>query len=234
MTPMEPMTPMTMLLLAAAVFLLGHPGISSTPLRPLLVRALGEKLYMGLFSLAALAAMVWLVMAYGAAPKTALWAAGPALHGFPGLVLPFALVALVAGVSGPNPTSAGQAVQAGAAEPALGILRITRHPVQSAIALWAVAHILAKGDDASLVFFGALLALSVLGPPLMERRKRAEQGAEWQRFAAVTSILPFAAILAGRNRLVLREIGWARVLAALALYVALMLAHPWLFGVRPY
>jgi uncharacterized membrane protein len=46
-----------------------------------------------------------------------------------------------------------------------------------------------------------------------------------------TSNLPFLAILERRNRLVASEIGLPRLVAALALYVALVWLHPYLFGV---
>lgn len=57
---------------------------------------------------------------------------------------------------------------------------------------------------------------------------------DWQRFAAVTSHIPFVAIAQGRNRLVLAEIGWAKPAIGLALYALVFWAHPWLFGARPY
>jgi uncharacterized membrane protein len=44
-------------------------------------------------------------------------------------------------------------------------------------------------------------------------------------------IVPFLAIAQGHNRLVLSEVGWlTRTIGALA-WIALLLAHPWLFGV---
>src|SRR5271156_525166 len=56
--------PMTMLLAAAAVFLGIHVLISGTRVRDAITGAIGEGAYMGLFSLASLAASVWLVIAY--------------------------------------------------------------------------------------------------------------------------------------------------------------------------
>jgi uncharacterized membrane protein len=111
---------------------------------------------------------------------------------------------------------------------------VTRHPGNLSIALWAAAHLAANGDAASGVFFGGLLLLAAAGPALIDRRRRAGGDAAWARFEAVTSVVPFAAILAGRNRFVPGELGWKRVAVALALYAALIWVHPWLFGVRPY
>ena len=55
---------MTMLLAAAAVFLGIHVLISGTRMRDAITAAIGESAYMGLFSLASLAAIVWLVIAF--------------------------------------------------------------------------------------------------------------------------------------------------------------------------
>lgn len=225
---------MEMLILAAAVFLAGHAGVSSTPLRRWVVGTVGEGPYLGLFSVGAAAALWWLAVEYADAPQVELWSVRRELLLLPAVVMPFALLALVAGVSGPNPTSTGQRAPTDA-DPARGLVRVTRHPMNWSIALWAASHVAATGDAASLVFFGAIGLLALGGSYLQERRKAAEQGDAWTRFAAVTSYVPFAAIAAGRNRLVWGEIGWLRLGVALALYAALLAGgHEWLFGVRPY
>jgi uncharacterized membrane protein len=62
----------------------------------------------------------------------------------------------------------------------------------------------------------------------MDARKRSNP--DWPRFAAVTSHVPFVAIARRRNRIVWREIGWLRPAIGIALYVAVLFAHPWLSG----
>jgi uncharacterized membrane protein len=52
---------MTMLFLAALFLPLSHFGISSTPLRPILVERLGERPYQGFYSLVSFAALAWLI-----------------------------------------------------------------------------------------------------------------------------------------------------------------------------
>jgi tripartite-type tricarboxylate transporter receptor subunit TctC len=88
---------------------------------------------------------------------------------------------------------------------------------------------LARGDVKPLVFFGAFFVLACIGTLLMDARKK--QNPDWPRFAAVTSHIPFVAAAQGRNRIIWREIGWLRPLLGLALFVAFLLVHPWLFGV---
>jgi uncharacterized membrane protein len=53
----------------------------------------------------------------------------------------------------------------------------------------------------------------------------------WARLAAATSVLPFGAIAAGRNRLALGEVGWPAPVLSVSLWAAALYLHPWLFGV---
>jgi uncharacterized membrane protein len=153
----------------------------------------------------------------------------------PKILMPVAAVLLVGGFMVKNPTALGQesAARAGADADALtrGVTRVTRHPFQWAVVLWAVAHLVANGDRVSVVFFGTFLALGLLGGVLIDRKKAARLGSDWTPFARVTSNLPFAAIVSGRNRLAWRELV-GPVLAGLATYVLLYWAHPWIAGVR--
>lgn len=224
------MDPLAQLVVATLAFVVTH-FVSSTPLRGAIAGALGEKAWIVLYSLVAFVTIGWMAWAYGAAPRAPLW---PGLRLAPLLVMPIALVLLVGGVLGRNPTAVMQERALRSSEPARGIIRVTRHPVMWAIALWAGAHLLARGDLASAVFFGGFLAVALLGTVLIDARKRAAFGEDWRRFAAVTSNVPFGAIVAGRNRLVVGEIGWRVVAVAVVAYVALLAAHPLVFGARPY
>jgi uncharacterized membrane protein len=222
------------LLAAAALLLATHYGISSTPFRGWLVARLGERPYLVLYSLVAFGALGWLISAYRRAPFIELWSAPAWSAWLPLVVMPFALLLLVCGVSTLNPTAVGAPDTLGQAEPARGILRITRHPFMWGVALWALTHIVANGDAAAVVLFGTFAVLALLGTLLIDHKFAMRRGAEWQRFAAASSNLPFAAIAAGRQHLALAEIGWLRVGIALALYVVLRALHPWLFGLSPF
>ena len=217
----------------ATLAFLGTHFVSSTPLRTALTGAIGERGYLGVYSLVALAALGWMIWAYAHAPLQPLWQV-PGLRLLPAVVMPFALVLIACAYSTRNPTAIGQAGALKNTEPARGIIRVTRHPLMWGVMLWGAAHVLVRGDLASLVFFGGFVVLAGLGTVLIDARKARSLGADWQRFAAVTSNVPFGAIAAGRNRFVFGEIGWKRLGAGLAAYVLLMLAHPYLFGARPY
>ena len=226
------MDPIAHLALATLVFLATH-FFSSTRLRGSLVEAIGEKTYLGSYSLVSFVTIGWMVWAYLHAPFQPLWQI-PGVKLWPLVVMPFSLVLLAAGLMTRNPSAVGQQAALRAEEPARGILRVTRHPVMWSIALWAAIHLLARGDVASLVFFGGYLILALVGPVLLDARKAEALGEDWKRFAAVTSNVPFSAIVEGRNHLSLGEIGARRILVGLALYAILVAAHPWLFGARPY
>ena len=218
---------MALLALATAAFLITHL-VSGTPLRPKLVAALGEWPYRGLYSAAAfitLGAMVW---AYIGVPREPLW---PGLRLLPLVVMPVALVLIACGYFR-NPTMVGADRLLKSDDPARGVIRITRHPIMWGVMLWAGAHVLARGDVKSAVFFGGLFLVALAGTLSMDRRKRANP--DFVRFAALTSHVPFVAIAQGRNRLVWREIGWKRPLIGLAAFAAFFFLHPWLFGARPY
>lgn len=218
---------MTSLIIAALFLLATHIGISSTGMRPRLIAALGERVYRILYSLISLIAIVWLVTSWRAAPWVELWPSGPAVRHLPFLIMPFALLMVVCGVSQPNPTAMGAAAET----TARGILRVTRHPVMWGIALWALVHLLANGDLASVLFFATFVVLALVGMAALDRKQAARDPGAWQRLRDSTSALPLVAIVQGRQRLALAEIGWARIGIALALYGALILLHPWLFGV---
>jgi uncharacterized membrane protein len=100
------------------------------------------------------------------------------------------------------------------------------------VAIWAAGHLLVNGDPASLVLFGTMLLLALFGTASIDAKRRRALGAKWNAFAAQTSNVPFAAIAAGRQRLNLGEIGWWRLLLAVAIWALLAWAHPLLVGVR--
>ncbi|HVQ61443.1 MAG TPA: NnrU family protein [Burkholderiales bacterium] len=223
---------MGLLALATAVFIATH-FVPSTPLRPGLVAMLGEKAYLGLYSLVSLAAIAWMIWAYVKAPYERVWA-GDEFKVWALVLMPVALVSVIAGGMSRNPSAVRQeGALASMGEPR-GILRVTRHPIQWGIALWAVVHLVARGDTASLIFFGGFALLAILGTMLIDARKNRTLGADWQRFASSTSNFPFAAIIQGRNQFRFEEIGWKKVLIGLGVYFVFIFLHPYLFGARPY
>src|SRR5262249_16249422 len=83
--------------------------------------------------------------------------------------------------------------------------------------LWALVHLIVNGDLASLILFGSLLVLAVGGTAAIDAKRRRSFGEQWMQFAAVTSNVPFAGIVAGKNQLgpAVVEIGAWRPLVAI-------------------
>jgi uncharacterized membrane protein len=221
-------------LAAAVVFFLAiHFGVSGTALRGRLVRAMGEKAFRGLFSLVSLAGLLWIIKAYGDAPRVELWGQLVALKPIAAPLMLLASLFVVIGLSTPSPTLAGLESQLERDVPARGIVRITRHPFLWGTALWALVHLTINGDLASFIVFGSLLVLAVGGTASIDRKRRRRFGEHWDRFALSTSNVPFAAIVNGRNQLgdALREIGVFRPLIAVVIYAAAFMFHARVFGV---
>ena len=228
------MTAFASLLAAAIAWVAVHIGIAGTAVREAIVSRIGTGPFRGLFVVASFTLLYWLGTSYGAAgPVRQLWIA-PRWLVVAGmwLLLP-AVVLLVCSVSQPNPTSVrgGRALERD--EPATGILRITRHPMLWAFALWAVVHAIALGTLSALVLTGAILLTALIGMPSLDAKYAKRNPERWPRFAATTSIVPFVAIAQGRNRLVLREIGWLRPWLAIVIWGVLIALHPLAFEVNP-
>jgi uncharacterized membrane protein len=226
---------MTSLLAAAAFFVLLHLLVSGTRLRDALSGAIGEGPYMGLFSLASIGGLAWLGLAFAtsrtAAWNLAYWDPTPTTRYVQIVLQLVALLLIVPGLTTPNPTSVRQESALDRPDVVRGMLRITRHPFLWGVAIWAAGHLLVNGERASIVLFGSLLVLALFGTASIDAKRRRALGETWDAFAAQTSNVPFGAILSGGQRLSLGEIGWWRVLLAVAVWAALLYGHPFLFGV---
>lgn len=221
------------LLAAVVAFLLTHLIPAIGPVRVALVRAMGRRVYLAVYTAISLGVIFWLAAAFRAAPVMALWPALPWTRWVPVLVMPVSCVLLVAALSSANPLSL--AFGRWRYDPARpGIVSVTRHPLMWGLALWALAHLPPNGDGASVAMFGLFAALSLIGPASLDAKARARLGqAEWARLSAATGIVPFAAAAAGRARVDWPGIGLRRVVTGLLLYGALLYGHPWLIGVSP-
>lgn len=229
---------MTMLIAAAAVFLGIHVLVSGTRVRDGLTAAIGERAYLGVFSLASLGAIVWLVMAYNAAnggpDDRELYKLGV---GVKHLAIPVVALAFFLGVQGllmPNPTSVQQEGALARENTIRGVLRITRHPFLWGVAIWAAFHLAANGNLAAVILFGTFLVLSLVGTVSIDAKRKRKLGEAWKEFAAKTSNIPFGAVVTGRNALHLSEdFGW-RFGVAMLVFLAVLFSHAHVFGVSPF
>ena len=224
---------MVSLFLAALVFAGLHLGVSGTTLRDRATARLGLRGYMVAFSVASVATIVWLIISYNAAPYVPTWGMLEWWKPFQiALMLP-AFVLVVMGLLTPNPTAVAQEKLAD--EPPRGIVRITRHPFLVGVAIWAIVHLVGNGDVASLLFFASFAVVAVAGTVSIDAKRRRMLGeARWDRFAARTSIVPFAAVASGRVTFVWSELGWWRPLAGFVAYALMLGGHAHIVGVSPF
>jgi uncharacterized membrane protein len=229
---------MPMLIAAALVFLAIHALISGTRLRDTITASIGEGRYMGLFALSSIIVLIWMVHSYNVAvagpENRVLYDLGPGIRH---AAIPIIAIAFLLGIPGllaPNPTSVRQENAATDPSTVRGVLRITRHPFLWGVAIWAAFHTAANGDLASVIFFGTFLVLALFGTFSIDAKRKRKLGAGWDDFAAKTSLVPFAAIAAGRNRFVAREIFDWRFWAAAAIFVVILFLHNGLFGASPF
>jgi uncharacterized membrane protein len=221
---------MGLLGLAAVIWLAVHIGVAGTALRRPIVAALGETAFRGAFTVASIASLVFLVVAYNHAATVPLWAAPPWLVGVLDVAMLAASLLFAASVTPANPTMAGTEGAFGRAP--RGIFRITRHPMLCAFAIWAAVHMIANGDTASLLFFGTFLVTVLAGIPSLDAKLARRDPQKWAMLSRNTSVVPFAAIAAGRNRIEPAEIGWRWPLLGVLLWALLLALHPYVIGVR--
>ena len=224
---------MTTLALAGFAFAALHLLVSGTRLRDVLVARLGERLYQGLFSLASAVVLGWLIWAYGKARAPELT---PLVEWrWLGAALVFvAFLLVVLGLFTQGPTAVGREKLLTREDPARGIHRVTRHPFLWGVALWATVHAVFNGGAANGLFFGTFILVAVAGTFSIDAKRARAHGENWRRYAALTSNLPFAAILQRRNRLVLAEFGLAGPAVAIAAFVAFAMLHARFFGLPPF
>jgi uncharacterized membrane protein len=225
------MSGFAVLVVAIVIWLGLHIVVSGTRLRDRVVAETGEARFRAAFAIASIGALALLIIGFRSAPAVQLWQI-PAPLGWLLVVLMLPAFCLFVGsVATRNPTMVGGA--AGVAGAPRGIVRVTRHPMLWSFAIWGLVHVIGPGDVASVLFFGTFLVTALAGMPSIDAKLARRDPAGWRRFAAVTSILPGGAIAAGRNRLVVEEIGWIVPLIGVAAWAVLLWLHPTLFGVPP-
>jgi uncharacterized membrane protein len=216
------------LIAAAAFFILFHRGVSGSRLRGRAVDRLGVAAYARLFGLVSIGALVWLGFAYAGAGAGGmrLWPVPPAVAWLQWVLQPIACLFVIAGLTTRNPATFGQEAVADAAEPVWGMLRVTRHPFLWGIGVFAIGHLLTTPTPRGLVLFGSLAFVALTGTRSIDAKRRRSMGSKWLVFEAQTSNLPFAAIVAGRQRFRWRELGWWRPGLSVSLAALLGALHP--------
>jgi uncharacterized membrane protein len=213
------------LALATAAFV-GFHFLLSHPLRPALVARLGERGFLGLYSLIAAAALVWMVFAWRAVGNTyPLWIA-PWWLWWAGAFLLIPASVLLVGAFIRNPALPHPGAPPEHIPPPRGVFAITRHPMNWAFILWAIVHIAVWGTPRNLIVAGGILVLALFGSIGQDRRKAQALGAAWRDWQARTGFLPFGAQVRGRLRWRAALLpGWLPVLGGFAFWLLVTWWH---------
>lgn len=218
---------MVRLIAAALALFASHALLSAPPIRPWLIDRVGRRGFQALHGTVSAVALAVFILAYAGVEVNGLLYAPPAGAGPAAVALmPVAFLPVAARLS----TRFGEV---SAPLPAHGIYRVTRHPGSIGLLVWAGLHLAATGDVKRVTLFSTMAAIAlfaIVKNDLVLRRASAKQA---RGLREETSVVPFAAILGGRQRLALAEIGWRTPLLALIAYAIMLRAHPTLFGVDP-
>ncbi len=225
---------MTEFFLSIFVFFVVHliPPIPS--IRQRLISILGRRIYLIGYSILSLALLAWVISASRRASFILLWepASWQAMVAVIGMPVSFWLI--LAGLAEANPLS----ISLRRPKPAVSlppIVTITRHPVLWGFTIWTATHIPPNGDAVSILLFAILTALAIAGFPLLDRRARRRLGNEkWIEMSRSTSVVPFAAILAGKCKIRVDAAFVLQTVAAIAAYFWFLLhGHRILIGPSP-
>lgn len=193
---------MMALILGLVIFLGVHLLPTNTALRDGLVARFGPGAYKAVFSILSLVGFVIIVLGYYKMQHL-YPGKNPVLYEPPvwmrHITLALMLPAMIFLVAAQIPSRIRNAV---------------RHPMLLSIKLWALGHLLANGDVASLLLFGSFLAYAVYDRISVKKRGALGPLGNKQPGGVMNDVLV--------------------VVIGVALYAALLLGgHAWLFGVAP-
>lgn len=136
----------------------------------------------GIVALGSVAAIVLMVLGYGAADATPYWSRTSAMTGVNNLLMLLGVYLFAASGKGTRVT------------------RFIRHPQLTAVVVWAVAHLLVNGDLRSIVLFGGL-AVWALAEMVLINRATGPRGAyhappiKSEIIALVATLVVFAVVV---------------------------------------
>lgn len=210
-------------------FAASHMTLSSLRLRPRIVSKIGERAFLGLYSLVAFVFFVPLVWIYLANKHAGplLWSVRmtPALEAVVSIAMGAAFVLVVAGIVTPSPASLGAAGQDHVE--VRGVHRLTRHALFMGLGIFGLAHLVPNGFASDVAFFAGFPIFAVAGSLHQDARKLATDAERYGPYHAATSLIPFT----GRGTLRgLRELAPLATVVGIALAVLVRVFHARLFG----
>jgi len=185
---------MTLLLAGLIIFFAAHlysAFRSRSPGQDIKER-LGEKPYMGLYSLVSLVGFVLIIIGYGAMRPSSVLYTAPEWGRMLNLTLmPFVLIIFVSSQM-----------------PAGYVKKFFKHPMLVSVKLWAILHLLSNGELNSVLLFGAFLVYATIDRIAVKRR--ADMGAavavptvKWDIIALIVGIGVYIAFVLGLHTILI-------------------------------
>lgn len=205
---------------------------SLRPVRAFLIGRLGLPPFKGLYSLVAFATFIplCLVFARNRHAGAVLFDPPPLFLIAAQVLMLAALTVLLQGLLTPGPMTTLAEMTGGVELQPRGIHRITRHPQNTAFALFGIAHMIANPFAGDWVFFGGFVLFGLVGSLHQDSRTAASHAEAGRKFIAATSLLPFVTLIRRKGPLPVREFNFPGLGAAVALWAVLRYFHPVLFG----
>jgi uncharacterized membrane protein len=186
---------MVVLALGIALWSAGHflPSVAPT-LREDLIDRVGPKAYRAIFSLSMAIALILIIWGYRGADW--VYAYDPPAWGVHANNTLMLIAVYLFGVGGAKGWLATK----------------LRHPMLLGVCLWAIAHLLANGDQASVLLFGGMLLWAVGMIFMIYRRVGVWAPPQWAGAMAEARL----------------------ILIVLAVFAVIVFTHGWVLGVSPF
>ena len=192
----ETISNMLMLILGLAIFIVPHLVPAMPALRSSLRDRMGPSAYLLSFSIVSLVSLILIAKGYGDART--LGRANPQLWTPPAFTRHITLALMLPAF-----------ILLAAAYIPSRIRTAVKHPFLAAVKIWALAHLLVRGDLASVILFGSMLAYAVFDRISVKRRNAlgplgaATGGAKGDIIAVVAGVIVYALmVMWGHNALI--------------------------------
>jgi uncharacterized membrane protein len=208
------------------VFAIAHSGLAS--LRPIAEKYVGARLYRIFFALVSLPLAVVLIIYFfnHRYDGLQLWyvQAVPGVEPLVWVLSAISFFFLYPATFNLLEIAAVQKPQVHLYE--TGIIRVTRHPQMVGQVIWCIAHTLWLGTTFTLVTSIGLILHHLFGVWHGDRRLRSRYGESFESLRSRTSIIPFLAIVQGRQTLKWQEFLRPAYLGVTGFILLLWWAHP--------
>ena len=216
---------MTFCLALATIAFVGTHLSMSHPLRAPLVARLGERGFLGVYSLVSIVTFGWMILAWRAIPDPSpAWVAPLWWWPIASAIMLLASILLVGSLIG-NPALPHPGAPPREIPPPRGVFAITRHPMNWSFMTWAAVHVSISGSARNLILAGGIFLLALIGSVGQDAKKARLIGEPWRQWQSRTSFVPFAALLHGRASWRTAFPGWIALIGGLVLWAAATSYH---------